>query len=192
MPYRPAGPCSSAPWRTWRGPVRPRPAAGDPSSCAPSSAVGRSPRCGNTGSSAPPVWWSAIPSNTRVRPWLTLPDRDPCLAVRVALILGARTDQTVVAVLLQHVRRPTRHAADGEDGRVEIDGNAQRIVRGSGVEVDIRIELLDLLDGLFHALGEPVQLLVAGALAQFLGSHRSEEHTSELQSPMYLVCRLLL
>ena len=23
-------------------------------------------------------------------------------------------------------------------------------------------------------------------------SHRSEEHTSELQSPMYLVCRLLL
>src|SRR5437762_9869967 len=25
-----------------------------------------------------------------------------------------------------------------------------------------------------------------------LGSHRSEEHTSELQSPMYLVCRLLL
>src|SRR5437762_9891380 len=25
-----------------------------------------------------------------------------------------------------------------------------------------------------------------------LESHRSEEHTSELQSPMYLVCRLLL
>src|SRR5437762_10666258 len=24
------------------------------------------------------------------------------------------------------------------------------------------------------------------------GRHRSEEHTSELQSPMYLVCRLLL
>src|SRR5437762_10627618 len=24
------------------------------------------------------------------------------------------------------------------------------------------------------------------------GAHRSEEHTSELQSPMYLVCRLLL
>src|ERR1017187_7023763 len=32
-------------------------------------------------------------------------------------------------------------------------------------------------------------------LCQFLGSNcemRSEEHTSELQSPMYLVCRLLL
>src|SRR5437879_9337258 len=28
--------------------------------------------------------------------------------------------------------------------------------------------------------------------AAVLGSARSEEHTSELQSPMYLVCRLLL
>src|SRR5437764_6837511 len=27
---------------------------------------------------------------------------------------------------------------------------------------------------------------------QVLRDHRSEEHTSELQSPMYLVCRLLL
>src|SRR5437762_10957095 len=34
-----------------------------------------------------------------------------------------------------------------------------------------------------------------GALARVLGGladERSEEHTSELQSPMYLVCRLLL
>src|ERR1017187_10761215 len=29
-------------------------------------------------------------------------------------------------------------------------------------------------------------------LALALNAHRSEEHTSELQSPMYLVCRLLL
>src|ERR1039457_378054 len=164
-------PCSFAPWRTWRGPDRRRPKAGDPSSCSPSTSARRSPRRAHAGSSAPPAWWSAIPSNTRVRPWLTLPDRDPCLSVRVALILGARTDQTVVAVLLQHVRRPTRHAADGENGRVEIDGNAQRIVRGSRVEVHVRIEFLDLLDGLFHALGEPVELLVAGALAQFLAEH---------------------
>src|SRR3970040_2613934 len=32
---------------------------------------------------------------------------------------------------------------------------------------------------------------VAPALA-IAATHRSEEHTSELQSPMYLVCRLLL
>src|SRR5437879_10860237 len=31
-----------------------------------------------------------------------------------------------------------------------------------------------------------------GAAPVLLVSHRSEEHTSELQSPMYLVCRLLL
>src|SRR5437879_11585792 len=30
------------------------------------------------------------------------------------------------------------------------------------------------------------------AAAQLVGEVRSEEHTSELQSPMYLVCRLLL
>src|SRR5437879_8265559 len=29
-------------------------------------------------------------------------------------------------------------------------------------------------------------------LAAYTGAFRSEEHTSELQSPMYLVCRLLL
>src|SRR5437763_12557973 len=32
----------------------------------------------------------------------------------------------------------------------------------------------------------------AVALDEVLHSKRSEEHTSELQSPMYLVCRLLL
>src|SRR5437762_4255941 len=33
----------------------------------------------------------------------------------------------------------------------------------------------------------------SGRLAKFFGwQTRSEEHTSELQSPMYLVCRLLL
>src|SRR5437879_6747710 len=33
---------------------------------------------------------------------------------------------------------------------------------------------------------------VCGDGARLAPSHRSEEHTSELQSPMYLVCRLLL
>src|SRR5437762_4866562 len=35
-------------------------------------------------------------------------------------------------------------------------------------------------------------LFGAGAAARECGVKRSEEHTSELQSPMYLVCRLLL
>src|SRR5258708_31911348 len=39
-------------------------------------------------------------------------------------------------------------------------------------------------------LGQPVQLLDAAAQAH--AEDRSEEHTSELQSPDHLVCRLLL
>src|SRR5437763_1609439 len=33
---------------------------------------------------------------------------------------------------------------------------------------------------------------IAAVEAEILAGNRSEEHTSELQSPMYLVCRLLL
>src|SRR5437879_6032028 len=33
---------------------------------------------------------------------------------------------------------------------------------------------------------------VGDQVSEVLAAHRSEEHTSELQSPMYLVCRLLL
>src|SRR5437763_4154686 len=36
----------------------------------------------------------------------------------------------------------------------------------------------------------PLRIIQAAAVFAFCG--RSEEHTSELQSPMYLVCRLLL
>src|SRR2546429_4368747 len=50
-------------------------------------------------------------------------------------------------------------------------------------------QLLDLLgidaDGEIHRVGHPAELVAAVA-------HRSEEHTSELQSRLHLVCRLLL
>src|SRR5437764_7459099 len=42
------------------------------------------------------------------------------------------------------------------------------------------------------ALGGPGVLAETRLLAQQSRIPRSEEHTSELQSPMYLVCRLLL
>src|SRR5436189_1391046 len=38
----------------------------------------------------------------------------------------------------------------------------------------------------------PENVGVPGLFGPALASMRSEEHTSELQSPMYLVCRLLL
>src|SRR5437762_5562071 len=40
--------------------------------------------------------------------------------------------------------------------------------------------------------GDVIAATVANAFAQGCDRVRSEEHTSELQSPMYLVCRLLL
>src|SRR5690348_17530730 len=36
------------------------------------------------------------------------------------------------------------------------------------------------------------ELMIARHTAQLLAAGRSEEHTSELQSPVHLVCRLLL
>src|SRR2546429_2512135 len=41
------------------------------------------------------------------------------------------------------------------------------------------------------SVGEPARLR-PGAVVEFLGRARSEEHTSELQSRLHLVCRLLL
>src|SRR5437762_10826067 len=49
----------------------------------------------------------------------------------------------------------------------------------------VHMEFFATQEDLARAKGE----LVAGLPAT---GHRSEEHTSELQSPMYLVCRLLL
>src|SRR5437879_8533459 len=45
-----------------------------------------------------------------------------------------------------------------------------------------------------RAIGTPSAFTapIKKALAEVLPDRRSEEHTSELQSPMYLVCRLLL
>src|SRR5437879_10792545 len=45
-------------------------------------------------------------------------------------------------------------------------------------------------ENLFCGHGMPLREL--GACSRKILGERSEEHTSELQSPMYLVCRLLL
>src|SRR3712207_7838056 len=69
------------------------------------------------------------------------------------------------------------------DGAVEA---ARRLVGG-----------LDLLDLLHRQVEHARELLVAGLVAELhreltRDAGRSEEHTSELQSRQYLVCRLLL
>src|SRR3712207_8322975 len=55
--------------------------------------------------------------------------------------------------------------------------------------------LTQLLGSLFSLIGIIIAMLVLNwrlALVSFLIIPRSEEHTSELQSRQYLVCRLLL
>src|SRR5437764_12896793 len=49
-----------------------------------------------------------------------------------------------------------------------------------------------VVGGVDHDLEERLLPLVRIGVDQVLEDVRSEEHTSELQSPMYLVCRLLL
>src|SRR3712207_1508951 len=60
--------------------------------------------------------------------------------------------------------------------QIALDGDAKVVIDGDfGIGDDIRI-----------GVGEGAQLLIGGK------RERSEEHTSELQSRQYLVCRLLL
>src|SRR5256885_11891381 len=49
-----------------------------------------------------------------------------------------------------------------------------------------------VLEQSLQALGVRRCLLVGHSLGALMGTPRSEEHTSELQSPCNLVCRLLL
>src|SRR5437764_6584462 len=56
---------------------------------------------------------------------------------------------------------------------------------GEWDEAKILVSFVEGLGGLFY---EDEKALVD----EIISTNRSEEHTSELQSPMYLVCRLLL
>src|ERR1035441_287098 len=57
-------------------------------------------------------------------------------------VLGAGTDEAVVVQLLDDVGSPAGDAADGEDGRVEVDVDAQSRVRRGRVKVHVGVELL--------------------------------------------------
>src|SRR5690242_13310187 len=67
---------------------------------------------------------------------LALFDRDPLLADFFALVIGARADQSIVAVLLENMCRPSRHAAHRKDRREQINGNPERVVSRRRVEID--------------------------------------------------------
>src|SRR5437762_6047290 len=64
-------------------------------------------------------------------------------------------------------------------------GGGRGTRRFSNAARDVAVDLAEVL----HRLGGG---RCAGRFAHAVRDVRSEEHTSELQSPMYLVCRLLL
>src|SRR5256885_11207274 len=61
------------------------------------------------------------------------------------------------------------------------------VMCGAGCPV---LTILDHKDDEWHVIDQQVAVIHVGTLS--LGDVRSEEHTSELQSPCNLVCRLLL
>src|SRR5256885_9573062 len=60
------------------------------------------------------------------------------------------------------------------------------------VSSDFADDVLDHFTDFLVKDGFDVKTALATAAADHLARHRSEEHTSELQSPCNLVCRLLL
>src|SRR5437764_5727967 len=81
-------------------------------------------------------------------------------------------------------------ACPDDNNRYELIGGELFVSRAPGIPHQFVIQNLQiaLVDYLRR---NPMGKVVPGAGAIF-SDYRSEEHTSELQSPMYLVCRLLL
>src|SRR3712207_7412809 len=83
------------------------------------------------------------------------------------------------------IRRPPRstlfpYTTLFRSGQVEADRSGRRALADHDVELEV---LHGRVEDLLHGAGQAVDLV---------DEQRSEEHTSELQSRQYLVCRLLL
>src|SRR5437879_10075574 len=104
--------------------------------------------------------------------------------LRVGVILAHHFTLSAFAVFIDHLRL----AAD--------EGDRSRPLH---VQWSIMASRPESVPASCGVLLEPTSALLSPELLDYLvvieqlrGQQRSEEHTSELQSPMYLVCRLLL
>src|SRR5436189_2088855 len=105
--------------------------------------------------------------------------------------LEVRGPGKIVQPVLDLHRPPDAEVAGGDHVRAAEVKHEKHLCRPWSDPFDLD-ELRD--DVLVGEIGQPgeIQAPVVDALRQDLARLRSEEHTSELQSPMYLVCRLLL
>src|SRR5947209_7098887 len=74
----------------------------------------------------------------------TLIDRHILMHLRTN-ILGTRTNEAVMGVLLKHMSRPAGDATASENGRIEINGEAHHVVDRGRIEVHVTVEMLLLL-----------------------------------------------
>src|SRR5437879_9600208 len=107
----------------------------------------------------------------------------PRHVIRGATVLdaGSGTGESTAALAMMGAKRV-----------VGVDLSPTSIARAQRLAVDLNLENLEfvranILD--VRELGETFDLVLSEAV-HMTTNPRSEEHTSELQSPMYLVCRL--
>src|SRR5512142_1126320 len=107
-------------------------------------------------------------------------ERKPGLPVGGAEVLGARTDEPVVPVLLHHVGGPAGAAGEREDRRVEVGRNAEHVIRRRRIEIDVAVEPLLLADELLDPPRHRVPPVVAGRLREVAG------HAPQVSRPRVL------
>src|SRR5437763_10514602 len=100
-------------------------------------------------------------------------------------LLGSR--HQVVGLVTQ----PDRPVGEARGSTRQTGTGMKALAEQHGVPV-YQPESINTAEGVANLREWAPDLLVVAAYGQILNNDRSEEHTSELQSPMYLVCRLLL
>src|SRR5437867_13195324 len=97
-------------------------------------------------------------------------------------VVAAGADQAVIVELLDDVRRPARDASGRDHRGEEVDGDTERVEERRRVEIDVRDELLRLVDARVELHGHLVPLELAGLPARFLG-HSLEDRCACIARP---------
>src|SRR6266496_469686 len=92
-------------------------------------------------------------------------------------VKGARPDQTIVVVLLCHVRAPASHAGRAEKRRVQLWGKSEHPKHGRGVQIDIGAKMLFAVHHFFEFFANWNPLFLACAFAQVAPDLTHHRHT---------------
>src|SRR5437764_1528012 len=115
---------------------------------------------------------------------------------REAKVVSAhRTPQRLYDYATGAAARGLKVLIAGAGGAAHLPGMAASMTELPVLGVPVETQALKGMDSLLSIVqmpaGIPVGTLAIGKAGAINAGLRSEEHTSELQSPMYLVCRLL-